>query len=183
MVGYTIKKQNLLVPLIGGLLFVFLGLLLVAGVIGVEEGAAEIDRIGGIVIGWCVIIFFGWVAVNAIIAILRHTDDPIIMIDEYGFYDRRVCIKPIPWSDIRSAHIFRGKSLYATPLRFISLDVADPDEYQRKGIDRYFPRLFNILKKLYDEPGITIQTSLISQTPEKILSVIEKESKGTVLIK
>ena len=126
---------------------IVLGILFVTGVISAEEGAAEIDRVAGIVIGWAVIIFFGGLFVFAIISNLKSGKGPVIQIDEQGFFDRRVCIKAIPWSEIRGAHIFRGKSLYATPLRFISLDVIDPDLYLKKGIDRYFPRLFKLFKK------------------------------------
>ena len=182
MVEYSIRKQSLVFSLIGAMLFVALGILFVTGVISAEEGAAEIDRIGGIVIGWVVIIFFGGLSVFAIISILKSGNGPVILIDELGFFDRRVCTKPIPWSEIRSAHIFRGKTLYAIPMRFISLDVIDPDLYLKKGIDRYFPRLFKLFKKLYDEPGITIHTALFNQSPDEILSAIERESKGSVSI-
>ena len=182
MVEYHIRKQNLIFPFIGLTVFVVLGILFVTGVISAEEGAAEIDRVAGIVIGWAVIIFFGGLFVFAIISNLKSGKGPVIQIDEQGFFDRRVCIKAIPWSEIRGAHIFRGKSLYATPLRFISLDVIDPDLYLKKGIDRYFPRLFKLFKKLYDEPGITIHTALFNQSPDEILSAIERESKGSVSI-
>ena len=183
MIEYTIKKQSLLFPALGCLLFILLGLLMAVGVIGPVEGGTEADNIGGIVLGWLVILFFGGGFVFVVFSIIKKEQGPDIRIDEEGFFDRRVCSKPIPWSAIRSAYIFRGKTVYASAMRFISLDVIEPDNYQRKGIDRYFPRLFKLLKKLYDEPGITIHTGLLDQSPEEILSGIEKESKGVVLIK
>lgn len=183
MVEYSIKKQNLFVPLIGALIFVVLGILMATSVIGAEEGAAEIDRIGGIVLGWMTILFFGAIAIKSLLAISRMDEGPAVVMDENGFYDRRICIKPIPWKQIRKAYIFRGKTLYAMPLRFISLDVVNPEEYQRTGIDRFAPRLFILLKKLYDEPGITIQTGLLDQSPEDILAAIEQESQGIVDVK
>ena len=183
MVEYYIKKKNLVFSLLGAILFVTLGILLVTGIIGVEEGAAEIDRIGGIVIGWVVIIFFGGLFVLAVISNLKNGEGPVIRIDEHGFFDRRMCTKTIPWSEIRRAYIFRGKTLYAMSMRFISLDVIEPELYLIKGIDVYFPRLFKFLKTLYDEPGITINTALFDQSPDEILSAIEKESKGLVSVK
>lgn len=178
-----IKKRDLVFPFLGAILFVTLGILLVTGIIGVEEGAAEIDRIGGVVIGWAVIIFFGGLLGLAIISNLKSSSKvPVIRIDEQGFFDRRFLHQPIPWSAIRSVHIFRGKTVYTTPIRFISLDVIEPDTYQIKGIGRYFPRFFKILKKIYDEPGITITTSLLDHSPDEILLAIKNESKGKVSI-
>ncbi len=182
MVEYTIRKQCLFIPLAGCLIFILLGILMVTGVIGPEEGGAEVDRIGGIVLGWLAILFFGTGFIIGLVSLLKIKEGPDIRIDENGFFDRRVCTKPIPWSEIRSAHIFRGKTVYALPMRFISLDVEDVYAYQKKGIEQYFPGLFKLLKKLYDEPGITIHTGLLDQSPDEILSVIEKESKGVVLI-
>jgi hypothetical protein len=183
MKEYRINKKNLGISIFGSLIFVILGILMVTGVIGPAEGAAEIDRIGGIVIGWLSILFFGGIMLIALRFSFANDDEPIIRMDETGFYDRRVCTKPIPWSEIRSATIFRGKTLYAYTQRFISLDVENPDVYLKKGLGHYFSSLFKLLKLLYDEPGITISTSLLETSPEKILETIKNESKGVVDIK
>ena len=182
MVEYSINKNNLGIYIIGSLVFVVIGVLMVTGVIAAADGAAEFDRVGGIVIGWLVIIFFGGIMLVAF-RFSFQSNDAIICMDEAGFYDRRICTKPIPWSEIRNAYIFRGKTLYAISQRFISLDVENPDVYLNKGFNHYLSGLFKLLKILYDEPGVTISTSLLGQSPEDVLKAIKDESKGVVDVK
>ena len=104
-------------------------------------------------------------------------------IDETGFFDRRVCSRVIPWASIRSAHIFHGKTLYALPLRFISLDVADPETYIPAGsAGRISTALMRGFRKLYDEPGITVSTTALDQSADAILAAIGEASGGAVRI-
>lgn len=181
MKKYKVSRLDLSFYLIGSLIFVAIGLLIVTGVIGPNEDAAEIDRIGGIVIGWLTILFFGGISLISL-RFLFMKDETVIIMDETGFYDKRVCVKPIPWTEIRKARVFSGKTLYAFPQKFISLDVTNPDEYLKKKSYPCLSSLFKLLKLLYDEPGITISTSILGQSTETILSAIEEESRSVVTI-
>lgn len=183
MLECRIKKPKLLLALTGAGVFVVLGLLLVTGVISGGPEQAEVDRIGGIVIGWLVILFFGGIALYAVISQIKYQQGPVIRIDETGFFDRRISNKVIPWSAIRSARIFRGKTVYAVTLRFISLDVAHPENYIKTGAaGRLFTPLLRLFKQLYDEPGITIATTVLDRSPDAILAAIGEASKGAVKI-
>lgn len=180
MLECYIKKPNLIFSLIGAGFFVFLGILVVTGTIGVTEASTEIDRIFGIGLGWACILFFGGIAVIALKQNRQSNRGPVVRIDETGFLDRRIGSQPIPWTAIRAARISSGETLYAAHTRYISLDVAEPEAYITQGFVHLFPRLNRVLKKLYDEPGISISTSLLDQSPETILAAIERESKGLV---
>ena len=179
MKEYKINKVDLSFYLIGALIFVILGALMVTGVIGPNENGTEFDRIGGIVLGWIAIVFFGGLGLVSL-RFLFQDDEAVVVIDETGFYDKRVCTKKIPWSEIRKASIFRGKTLYAFPQKFISLDVNNPEEYLKKSSNSIFSGLLKTLNALYDEPGITISTAILGCSTEAVLKVIEEESNGVV---
>lgn len=179
MTKYHIEKVSLTFYFIGALFFVVIGTLIVVGFIGPAEDAAEFDRVGGAVLGWITIIFFGSIMLFALGHLLRSNAEPVICMDASGFYDRRVCSKAIPWSEIRGVRIFKGKTLYTIPQRFVSLDVIDPESYLKKSIIHSIPghRLF---RNLYDEPGITISTAILDCSPQSLVMRIKRESNGAV---
>ncbi len=181
MVKYELNKGSLLIYMIGASLFVLLGLLLITGVIGAAEGGTRADELAGIVLGWITIIFFGGLFALSIGLLFDSRKGPIITMDESGFYDRRICSKPIPWNEIKQASIFRGKTLYSAPSKFVSLEVDNPDAYLKQGLGKPFSGLKKLLNTLYDEKGISISTSVLGRSPEELLASIEKE--GQVKIK
>ena len=180
MIQYHVDKASLLFPFLGALTFVILGALIVIGVIGPAEDAAEIDRVGGAILGWITIIFFGAIMLVALRYLPVSNADAVIKIDDAGFYDRRLCIRPIPWSAIRSAHVFHGRTGYAMPQKFLSLDVDEPQRYVKPGLDDYIHGLASLLNSIYDVPGVTISTAILGRSPDVVLASIQQVSKGMV---
>ena len=177
MKEYRVNRADLSLYLIGAFAFVVLGALMVTGVIGPADETSDVDRIGGIVIGWLAIAFFGSMALLSLPSLLRG-QEPVIRIDENGIFDRRVCSKPIPWAAVNKVRVFRGKTLYALPQRFISIDVDDPDEYALRNGNSRLAGALKKLNALYDEPGITISTATLGKSIDDVLDSIRRESNG-----
>lgn len=178
-----IKKPDLFFALAGAVLFVVLGFLIVMGGLGVSEQTTELDRLFGIGLGWVCIVFFGAIGLKAIRQYYQSCSGAILSIDETGIWDRRISKQMIPWSAIRSASLFRGKTFYAAHLRFLSLQVHEAGDYQLQHRSRLFAIAERFLKRMYDEPGISISLSMLDQSAEDIMQAIVRESGGSVSVK
>jgi hypothetical protein len=73
-------------------------------------------------VGWLGVAFFGLCFVAILFQLFRQ--GPTVVIDEFGVFDRRLGVGPIPWEDIASVSAAQVKSQ-----RLILLWLRNEDQY------------------------------------------------------
>lgn len=163
------SRGPLLLAFLGSGIFVVLGLALVTGVIG--GAPTEFDRIGGQVIGALCILFFGGISVLAVVTIIRTGPGTVVSVTDEGFFDRRIGPEPIPWSEIRGVKMRSGPTLPSLFLRFLELDVVEPDRF-RRGSPGALTRLVDRLNRVYGFKPLVVSAAVLDHGIEEIEAAI-----------
>ena len=168
------SRGPLLLAFLGSAVFVVLGLALLTGLIG--GGPTPLDRAAGKVIGALCVLFFGGTSLAALVTVLRTGPGTVVAVTDEGLFDRRIGPQPIPWSEIRGVAIRRGPTLPSLYLRFLELDVVEPDRF-RHGSPTSMTRLGDRLNRLYGFKPLVISAAVLDHGIEEIEAAIRSHLK------